>query len=162
MIRTMIIWAAFRLLSGISLPTATGQTIISVDSAALMLDIALLREGEAIEARLSNLKGVVDSLQVGYDSLRIRANKLALAHNYEVREVARSTEQLVPHEKDLKSMMRTARRQAYWMDRYIRSADFVRYRSYYIKPRDKWANRIFWGGNAMIVGRIARDFFVYD
>ena len=150
------------LLSGLgglplSSPVATAQ-IISVDSAALMLDIALLAESQAIEARLSELQQSVDSLQVGYDSLRIRANKLALAHNYTVREVARSTEQLVPQEKELNSMMRVARRQAYWMDRYIRSADFVRYRSYYIKPKDKWANRIFWGGNAMIVGRIALDF----
>ena len=154
MIRTMIIVLVS--LSGVG--SATGQTIISVDSAALMLSIALLREGEAIEARLSNLRGVVDSLQVGYDSLRVRANELALAHNYEVREVERSTEQLVPQQKDMESMMKVAQRQAYWMDRYIRSADFVRYRTYYTRPKDKWANRIFWGGNAAIVSRIALDF----
>lgn len=154
----MIRIVALVLLSLGTAPRQAGAQIISVDSARLLLDIALVEEGQAIEQQLVALRSAVDTLQKGYDSLRIMANQLALAHNYQVREVQRSTEQLVPQHQELQSMMRTAQRQAYWMDHYIRSADFVRYRSYYFKPEDKWANRIFWGGNAAIVGRIIVDF----
>lgn len=131
--------------------------LVAVDSAELEADIQAVRYYDELLARQDSLRARLDTLPAWIDTLQIRANKLALRHNYVVNKIDNAREQLTDRHFELEDISKYYERQDRWLTDYYRRVNFVRYKTFWVKPEDRRANRIFKIGNALMLVRIGLE-----